>query len=147
MGKESKKKKKKEERVDICICVIHFAVHLKLTQHCKSTILQLKKPNQTKTKPSYGVQGTQSESHCLHVGPGGPIGPLCPFLDGASSPPPSLAPFQPLGPPPRCSFHKHRQPLGLCTGCSLCLEDSLPSNPLGLGPLAPCKGFSAHHLT
>ena len=30
-----------------CICIYtqlnHFAVHLKLTQHCKSTILQLKK--------------------------------------------------------------------------------------------------------
>ena len=34
MGKESK-------RVDRCICIkIHFAVHLKLTEHCKSTILQ-----------------------------------------------------------------------------------------------------------
>ena len=35
MRKESKKTKKK---VDIAICVIHFAVHMKLTQHYKSTI-------------------------------------------------------------------------------------------------------------
>ena len=34
MGKESKK------RVVICIKLIHFAVQQKLTQHCKSTILQ-----------------------------------------------------------------------------------------------------------
>ena len=26
-----------------CVCLNHFAVHLKLTQHCKLTILQLKK--------------------------------------------------------------------------------------------------------
>ena len=39
MIKESKKTKKK---VDIAICVIHFAVHMKLTQHYKSTILQKK---------------------------------------------------------------------------------------------------------
>ena len=39
MGKESKKKKK---RVAICIYIklTHFAVHLKLTQHCKSIVLQ-----------------------------------------------------------------------------------------------------------
>ena len=36
MGKEFIKKK----RVDICICTSdHFVVHLKLRQHCKSTIL------------------------------------------------------------------------------------------------------------
>ena len=28
----------------------HFAVHLKLTQHCKSTILQLKKRKEKKRK-------------------------------------------------------------------------------------------------
>ena len=26
----------------VCVCVNHFAVHLKLTQHCKSTIVQYK---------------------------------------------------------------------------------------------------------
>ena len=35
MGKESKKK-----RTYVYIQLIHFAVHLKPTQHCKSTILQ-----------------------------------------------------------------------------------------------------------
>ena len=34
MGKESKK------RMEIYIYLIHFAQHLKLTQHCKSTIFQ-----------------------------------------------------------------------------------------------------------
>ena len=31
--------------VSVCVfvCLNHFSVHLKLTQHCKSTILQLKK--------------------------------------------------------------------------------------------------------
>ena len=29
--------------VCVCVCVNHFAVHLKLTQHYKSTIFQLKK--------------------------------------------------------------------------------------------------------
>ena len=32
----------------ICIKLNHFAVHLKLTQHCKPTILQLKKQNKEK---------------------------------------------------------------------------------------------------
>ena len=34
---------KKKKRIHIYVELIHFAVHLKLTQHCKSTILQLKK--------------------------------------------------------------------------------------------------------
>ena len=29
--------------VCVCVCVSHFPVHQKLTQHCKSTILQPKK--------------------------------------------------------------------------------------------------------
>ena len=33
-----------------CICLNHFAVHQKLIQHCKSTILQLKKINKIKKK-------------------------------------------------------------------------------------------------
>ena len=34
-------RKESKKRVDICICImIHFAEHLKLKQHCKSTILQ-----------------------------------------------------------------------------------------------------------
>ena len=34
----------KSEYVCVCVCVcIHFSEHLPLTQHCKSTILQLKK--------------------------------------------------------------------------------------------------------
>ena len=37
MGKESKK-----EWVDVHVQLNHFAVHLKLTQHCKSTRLQEK---------------------------------------------------------------------------------------------------------
>lgn len=32
---------------------------------------------------------------------------------------------------------KYRQPLGLCTGCSLCLEGFSPSNLLALCPSAP----------
>ena len=40
MGEESK------ERVDICyVKLIHFAVYLKLTQYCKSIILQKKTKN------------------------------------------------------------------------------------------------------
>ena len=46
MGKESEKKKKMDMCVCVCVCVCvylnHFAVHLKLKQHCKSTILQYK---------------------------------------------------------------------------------------------------------
>ena len=38
MGKESKK-----EWIHVFLLQIHFAVHLKLTQHCKSIIPQLKK--------------------------------------------------------------------------------------------------------
>ena len=38
-GKESEKKK----RIYTYVQLNHFAVHLELTQHCKSTIPQLKK--------------------------------------------------------------------------------------------------------
>ena len=38
MGKESGK-----EWIYVHVLLNHFAVHLKLTQHCKSTILHLKK--------------------------------------------------------------------------------------------------------
>ena len=38
MGKESEK-----ELRYICVKLNHFAAYLKLTQHCKSTILQFKK--------------------------------------------------------------------------------------------------------
>ena len=37
MGKESEKK-----QIHVYVQLIHFAVRLKLTQHCKSTILQYK---------------------------------------------------------------------------------------------------------
>ena len=37
MGKESKK-----EWIYVYVKLIHFAVHLKLTQYCKSTIFQYK---------------------------------------------------------------------------------------------------------
>ena len=37
MGKESEK-----ELRYVCVKLNHFAVYLKLTQHCKSTILQFK---------------------------------------------------------------------------------------------------------
>ena len=33
--------------VCVCVCVNHFAVHLKLTQHYKSTIFQLKNNKDT----------------------------------------------------------------------------------------------------
>ena len=43
--------------IHVCIWLIHFAVHLKLTQHCKLTILQLEKSSQygpeKKTKVTY----------------------------------------------------------------------------------------------
>ena len=52
MGKESK-----EEWIYVYVKLIHFAVHLKLTQHCKSTILQykikIKKKNNLKIKLPY----------------------------------------------------------------------------------------------
>ena len=35
-----------EKNVCVCVCVNHFAIHLKLMQHCKSTILQFKKRNE-----------------------------------------------------------------------------------------------------
>ena len=39
----------------VCLCVYvslnHFAIQQKLTQHCKSTILQLKKKKQNKQLP------------------------------------------------------------------------------------------------
>lgn len=74
-----------------------------------------------------------------------PEGPIHPFLDG---PPPASHPG-PLSSPSDlcCSFHKHRQPLGLCTGCSLCLERSSPMELLGLSPSAPCKDFAGCCLT
>ena len=40
MGKESEK-----EWIHVYVELNHFAVHLKLTQHCKSTILQYKIKN------------------------------------------------------------------------------------------------------
>ena len=35
-----------EKNVCVCVCVNHFAIHLKLPQHFKSTILQFKKRNE-----------------------------------------------------------------------------------------------------
>ena len=43
MGKESQK-----EWIYVHIKLIYFAIHLKLTQHCKSTILQKKKIGKNK---------------------------------------------------------------------------------------------------
>ena len=39
--------KSKKECIYVYRQLSHFAVHLKLTQHCKSTIFQLKKKKQT----------------------------------------------------------------------------------------------------
>ena len=44
MGKESER-----ELRYICVKLNHFAVYLKLTQHCKSTILQFKKKKKKRT--------------------------------------------------------------------------------------------------
>ena len=33
----------KSIKKNVCVCVYHFAAQQKLTQHCKSTMLQLKK--------------------------------------------------------------------------------------------------------
>ena len=50
MGKESEK-----ELRYICVKLNHFAAYLKLTQHCKSTILQFKKKrNQLESKSNVG---------------------------------------------------------------------------------------------
>ena len=35
-------RRESKESTDVCVELIRFAVHLKLTQHCKSTILQYK---------------------------------------------------------------------------------------------------------
>ena len=45
MGRESKK-----EGIYVYVPLIHFAVQHKLTQHCKATILQLKKKKKLKKK-------------------------------------------------------------------------------------------------
>ena len=34
--------RKSEKKIALCVCITHFAVHLKLTQYCKSTIIQNK---------------------------------------------------------------------------------------------------------
>ena len=59
MGKESEKK---NGYVCVCVCVCvcvylnHFAVHLKLKQHCKSTILQYKiKLKKKKSQKHYAL--------------------------------------------------------------------------------------------
>ena len=39
----------------------HFAVHLKLMQHCKSTILQLKKKNKKKKRKKYPEKENEKE--------------------------------------------------------------------------------------
>ena len=49
MGKESKK-----EWINVYVWMVHFVVHLELTQHCKSTILQWNFKNKMKKK--YGLQ-------------------------------------------------------------------------------------------
>ena len=48
MGKESEK-----EWIYVYVKVNHFAVYLKLTQHCKSTILQCKKKIKLKKNHSF----------------------------------------------------------------------------------------------
>ena len=42
------KNMKKNVYIYMCVCVYlnHIAIHQQLTQHCKSTMLQLKKKNQ-----------------------------------------------------------------------------------------------------
>ena len=62
MGKESEK-----ELRYVCVKLNHFAVYLKLTQHCKSTILQFKikkkkKRNQLESKSNVGPR---SDYHFL----------------------------------------------------------------------------------
>ena len=47
MGKENETKQMCV-CVCVCVCVNYFAVYLKLTQHCKSNILQLKKRKKRK---------------------------------------------------------------------------------------------------
>ena len=44
MKKETEKNKNKKKTVNVCICITEFTfdVHLKLTQHCKSPIIQYK---------------------------------------------------------------------------------------------------------
>ena len=46
MGKESEKEKKIVIHIYIYIYIYHFAVPLKLTQHCKSNVLQFLKIHQ-----------------------------------------------------------------------------------------------------
>ena len=48
----------------------HFAVHQKLTQHCKSAILQLKKERKEEANKIYGgkvLEDTGYFSVCLHT--------------------------------------------------------------------------------
>ena len=79
MGKESKK-----EWVYVYVKLIHFAVHLKQTQHCKSTIIQdkLKKKSKVLVKllpflnlfhgtklahPVTNTEGTEYRTKAVHV--------------------------------------------------------------------------------
>ena len=50
--------------IHICIYLNHFAVHLKLTQHFKSTILQLKKKRERKSS-RLGGTGQEGERETI----------------------------------------------------------------------------------
>ena len=54
MGSESKK-----EGIYVYVPLIHFAVQHKLTQHCKATILQLKKKKKIFKKQEKEIEGIQ----------------------------------------------------------------------------------------
>ena len=44
-------------KMKVCVCVYHFAIHEKLTQHWKLTILQFKKSkNQWKKKENVALE-------------------------------------------------------------------------------------------
>ena len=44
------------KRVYLCVCLNHFAVQQKLTQHCKSNIPQLKKDLKSDERHGYSQQ-------------------------------------------------------------------------------------------
>ena len=46
-------KNMKKNKIYIYINLNHFAVHLELTQHCKSTIIQLKKKKERKSREDF----------------------------------------------------------------------------------------------
>ena len=100
--------------VCVCVCMNHFAIHLKLTQHCKSTILQLKKKTHIQKRhlhqhPPTPIPGRRTFS--CHIFPWFPSSSQFPVQY-------TLACFLPVWVefhvPSPCKKHSSSKPWGAC---------------------------------